>query len=73
MSERGRRWEEWKRGQVEAAPRRGRAALRRLLADVPPPTAAQERAMKELRKLVEEVFGGSGARPAKGKKRKGRT
>jgi hypothetical protein len=51
------KWDEWKRRQVEDAPRRERAGLRRLLADVPPPTAEQERAMKELGRLIKEEFG----------------
>lgn len=63
MSERRRKWEEWKRRQVDAAPRRERAALRKFLADVPPPTAAAMRELGKLRKLVEEVFGGAAVRP----------
>ena len=53
-------WERWKRRQIAEAPPGQRKRVRELLADVPSPSAEDDRRMREAEKLVDDVFGKEG-------------
>lgn len=61
MSERKRKWEEWKRKEIADCPPRDRKRWRKFLDSIPMPTLEEERKNKrniqEAREAVEKVFG----------------
>lgn len=65
---RRKKWEDWKRREVEACPPKDRKAHRKLLDSVPMPTPKQEKCMEKIRKMVEKVFGKGKSRRKHGKK-----
>ncbi len=65
---RRKRWEEWKRRDVEACPPKDRAGYRRLLDSVPMPTPEERMRMERVGRMVGKVFGDG----ADGGKRHGR-
>lgn len=56
-SKRLKRWEEWKRREIAAAPPGQRKRMRELLDGVPPPTQEQDERMRRIERDVERVFG----------------
>jgi len=57
VTPRRRKWEEWKREELEACPPRERKAYKKILDSIPMPTAEDDRRVEEARKVVESVFG----------------
>lgn len=53
---RRKKWEEWKRKEIEACPSKMRKAHRKLLDSVPMPTPEQEKRMEQIRRMVKDVF-----------------
>lgn len=65
-----REWEDWKREQVAAVPRRARKRMRELLDSVPGPPTACNGGIKRLREVGEEMqrmVGGKDWRRRRGK------
>ncbi len=64
---RRKKWEEWKRRQVEGSPPSERKWVREMLDGVPMPTPEKEIRIREIHDIVERVFG----KPPKRRKRRG--